>query len=134
MVTQYGMSDALGNVDLATDYNLLSSETKIKIEEEVRRIVEEGRERATKLLTSKRKELDLVANALVEYEVLTLDDVHRILKGEKLQKVSSLPEIPIKLPELVLPPGMGGPAPGSGSGASGGENSPSPGASGGAKL
>ena len=108
MVTRMGFSDTLGNVDLNTDYNSLSSETKQQIEHEVRRLVEEGRERATKLLTEKRKELDIIANALVEYEVLTLEEMQKVLRGEKLQKVSALPNIPIKMPDLVLPPGIGG--------------------------
>ncbi|MCJ1240201.1 hypothetical protein MMC14_008201 [Varicellaria rhodocarpa] len=135
MVTQMGFSDTLGNVDLNTDYKSLSSETKQQIEHEVRRLVEEGRERATKLLTAKRKELEIIANALVEYEALTLDEMQKVLRGEKLQKVSALPNIPIKMPELVLPPGMGGAtgAPSSelGAGTATGKGSSRPGGDGG---
>ena len=130
-----GFSDTLGNVDLNTDYKSLSSETKQQIEHEVRRLVEEGRERATKLLTAKRKELEIIANALVEYEALTLDEMQKVLRGEKLQKVSALPNIPIKMPELVLPPGMGGAtgAPSSelGAGTATGKGSSRPGGDGG---
>ncbi|KAL9116511.1 MAG: hypothetical protein Q9187_006965 [Circinaria calcarea] len=139
MVTQCGFSDTLGNVDLSSDYNSLSSETKQKIEGEVRRLIEEGRERATKLLSSKRKELDLIANALVEYEVLSLDEMQKVLRGEKLQKIKALPGMPIKMPDIVLPPGIGGGVPGTGPGAgvtstgSGGDSS-RPGEDGGAKL
>ena len=53
-----GMSDALGNVDFHSDYNSLSSQTKEAIEVEIRRLIEEGRLRATKLLTERRKELE----------------------------------------------------------------------------
>ena len=139
MVTQCGFSDALGNVDLSSDYNSLSSDTKQKIEYEVRRLIEEGRERATKLLSSKRKELDLVANALVEYEVLNLDEMQKVLRGEKLQKIKALPSMPIKMPDIVLPPGIGGGVPGPGPGAGvtstgSGGNSSRPGEDGGAKL
>ena len=138
MVTQLGMSDALGNVDLNTDYRSLSSETKQKIEHEVRRLVEEGRERATKLLTERRKDLEKIANALVEYEVLNLEEMQKVLRGEKLQKVSALPNIPIKLPELVLPPGIGGGGPpglgGPPSGVGSREDESEPGDDGGARL
>lgn len=148
MVTQMGMSDELGNVDLNTDYGHLSSETKQRIEREVRRLVEDGRHRATKLLTEKRKELDLVADALVEYEVLNKDEMEKIVRGEKLQKLKALPNVPIKLPELILPPGIGGQAGAGGSGSGsgtggtgGGTSSPPPttppslgGGDGGAKL
>ena len=126
MVTQCGFSDILGNVDLNSDYNSLSSETKQKIEHEVRRLIEEGRERATKLLSSKRKELDIIANALVEYEVLSLEEMQKVLRGEKLQKIKALPGIPIKMPDLVLPPGMGGGVPGAGTGAGVGRDSSGP--------
>ena len=135
MVTRMGFSDTLGNVDLDSDYNSLSSETKKQIEHEVRRLVEEGRERATKILTGKRKELDIIANALVEYEVLTLEEMQKVLRGEKLQKVSALPNIPIKMPDLVLPPGMGGGAASSATeGATEQSSSTRPGGDGGATL
>lgn len=103
-----GMSEKLGNVDLADGYEHLSSQTKQQIEAEVRRIIEEARQRATTLLTEHRKDLDTLAKALVEYEVLSLDEMQRVLKGEKLQKMKSLAKMPMKLPEIVLPPGMGG--------------------------
>src|SRR5436309_12129546 len=100
MVTQMGMSDELGNVDLNSNYDRLSSETKQHIEKEVRRLVEEGRERATKLLNSKRKELDLLAEALVEYESLNKDEMEKVVKGEKLSgRPTSIPTMPLKLPE-----------------------------------
>ena len=116
MVTRLGMSDKLGNVDLADGYEHLSSETKQQIESEVRRMIEEGRQRATTLLTERRKELDILAKALVEYEVLSLDEMQRVLKGEKLQKMASISKMPMKLPEIVLPPGMGGGSGGAGVG------------------
>lgn len=108
MVTELGMSDILGNMDFASSYEYLSSETKLKIEQEVTRIVEEGKSRATALLTEKRKELDIVAKALVEYETLSLEELKKVLKGEKLDKMTTLLQSPLKLPEIVLPPGMGG--------------------------
>ncbi|KAI4260164.1 MAG: hypothetical protein LQ352_000429 [Teloschistes flavicans] len=110
MVTQCGMSDDLGNMDFATNYNRISSETKRKIESEVRRLIEEGRARATKLLTDNRKELDIIAKALMEYEVLSLEEVDKVLKGEQLPKLTSKPSVPIKLPELVLPASISGQA------------------------
>jgi ATP-dependent metalloprotease len=80
MVTRFGMSDRLGNVDLASDYARLPTETKQIIWEEVRRIVEESKKRAEVLLKSRRKELDLVAHALVQYETLSKDEIERVVK------------------------------------------------------
>lgn len=119
MVTRLGMSEALGDVDLSDDYRELSSGTKQLIENEVKRLIGEARERATKLILSKRKELDLLAAALVEYETLSADDIQRVLKGEKLPgRITALPEIPIKLPESVF----SGPALAGGPGNTGGES------------
>jgi ATP-dependent metalloprotease len=108
MVTQDGMSETLGNMDLWSDYSELSSETKQKIEDEVRRILDESYRRAYELLTERRKDLDILAKALVDYEVLNADEMRRVLKGEKLAKLTANPDQPIKLPELKLPPGLGG--------------------------
>jgi len=66
MVTRMGMSPQLGNVDLASNYDALSSETKKLIEKEVRRLIEEGRARAEALLKEKSKELHYLAKALVD--------------------------------------------------------------------
>lgn len=82
----------------------------------MRRLIEEGRNRATKILTEKRKELEMLTNALIEYETLTKEEMERILKGEKLEKLevaqaasppsppSSAP--PLKLPEPLQTPGL----------------------------
>lgn len=108
MVTSAGMSDALGNIDLASDYSKLSSETKMKIESEVRRLVEEGRDRALTLLTNNRQGLERLANALVEYETLGREEMEKVVRGEKLpEKLKIDPEVPVKLPETILPPGFG---------------------------
>jgi len=114
MITRCGMSETLGQADLASYYESLSSETKQQIEHEVRKLLDESHQRATKVLKERRKELDIIAKSLVDYEVLSLDEVQRVLKGEKLQKLKSSPSMPIKLPEITLPPGFGGlpPSPG----------------------
>ncbi|KAK3707916.1 i-AAA protease yme1 [Vermiconidia calcicola] len=120
MVTQAGMSDRVGNVDLASDYARLSSETKGLIESEMRRLVEEGRDRAMALLTQNRAALDRLANALVEYETLGKEEMEAVVRGEKLSRdkpKGSDPGMPIKIPDagsLLPPPGIGiPPLPGS---------------------
>ena len=112
-----GMSETLGNMDYS-EYSQLSSETKQKIEDEVRRILQESYERARTVLTERRKELDLLAKALVSYEVLDGEEIRRVIKGEKLAKLTADPNRPIKQPEVKvptglseLPPGLGGPPP-----------------------
>jgi ATP-dependent metalloprotease len=114
MVTQFGMSPKLGNVDLHSDYQGLPAETKQIIWEEVRRIVEDGKKRAFDLLTAKKKELELVAKALVEYETLSKEEMERVVRGEKLpdKLLIGVPETGIKVPELPKHvPGGGVPSP-----------------------
>lgn len=134
MVTQMGMSESFGNIDLYSEYQNLSSETKQQIETEVRRILEEGRVRAHKVLIERRRDLDVLAKALVEYEVLNADEMRRVLKGEKLQKLTSLPKIPIKLPDIALPPRLGGSSGSGGFGATSGGGPSASDGNGGAKL
>lgn len=122
------MSEKLGNVDLYSIYGQLSSETKQKIEDEVRDILDQSYERVRGVLNERRKELDLLAKALMKYEVLDGDEVRRVIKGESLPKLTSDPNQPMKQPEVKvptglgelppglggLPPGFGGPPPGLG--------------------
>ncbi|KAL4947967.1 P-loop containing nucleoside triphosphate hydrolase protein [Aspergillus filifer] len=101
LVTRFGYSKKLGNVDLVSNYDSLSSETKQEIEAEVRRLVEEARQRASKLLTEKKHELELVTKALIEYETLSKEEMEKVLKGEKLEKLSLAADAPLKLPEAL---------------------------------
>ena len=100
MVTQYGMSDKLGNVDLSSNYDNLSTATKELIEQEVRRIIDEGRIRTTALLQNKRKELELLAKALIDYESLNREEAFKVIKGQKLEGKMIMPSGAIKIPDL----------------------------------
>ena len=114
MVTRYGMSDNIGNLSFGDLYDTLSTETRRNIETEVRSMTDAAYARAFDLLKSKRKELDILAHALVEYEVLNLEEIQKVLRGEKLQKMKELKSAPLQIPELVLPPPppvMGGGSP-----------------------
>ncbi|RBQ74990.1 hypothetical protein VDGD_02028 [Verticillium dahliae] len=120
MVAKYGMSDKLGSVEYNGRYRELSSETRALIEQEVQRFISEGQENVRALLTSKRKELDLLAKALVEYETLDLKEVEKVIRGDKLTDRTPSPKGPMVVPAidpLVAPPalepeeGPSGPAP-----------------------
>jgi cell division protease FtsH len=91
MVVDYGMSDRVGNVS----FNLSAREsdgpvfdkpysdaTAEAIDEEVKRLVDEVRDRARRLLTDKRELLDAMAQALLEKEVLGPQELVDIL-GER---------------------------------------------------
>jgi len=96
MVTQFGFSEALGNVDYANEQqsflgayqgqNQISPETQELIDAEVRKIVDEGYETARRILTEKREEWERMAQGLLEYETLTGDEIRKVIAGEALHR------------------------------------------------
>ncbi|MEN0041021.1 MAG: ATP-dependent zinc metalloprotease FtsH [Pseudomonadota bacterium] len=94
MVTQWGYSDKLGKVaygenqqevflghSVAQSKNV-SEETAQIIDSEVRRLVDEGHETARKLLTKRKKDLETLAQGLLEYETLTGSEIDELLDGK----------------------------------------------------
>jgi hypothetical protein len=59
-----------------------SEATVQKIDSEIRRLVEEGYEQATKILTEKRADLGALANGLLESETLTGEEIKELLQGK----------------------------------------------------
>lgn len=80
MVTQFGMSDAVGFVviDDNDDPGRLAPETRALIDGEVRRLLDESRVRAGRLLRDHRPFLDRLAAALLDRETLTREDIDRL--------------------------------------------------------
>lgn len=110
MITNFGMSDALGPVEYGRRYENLSSETRSVIEGEVRKTLKKSYEDVRVILTEKRKELDLLAQALVQYETLDKNEVELVIRGEKLPGRSIVPKGPLVLPipsDIPQPPGLG---------------------------
>ena len=97
MVTQWGMSDAMGPLQYEersdgylgygmSQRSAMSDETAKKIDAEIRKLVEGGHDRATTLLKKHRKQLDLLANALLEYETLSGDEIKELLATGKFER------------------------------------------------
>src|SRR5690606_30748417 len=96
MVTQYGLSEKLGPIAYAEDEGevflgqsiartkAISTDTAKMIEDEIRRFVTEGYDAAKRVLTERNDEWERLAQALLEYETLTGDEIFKILKGEKI--------------------------------------------------
>ncbi len=91
MVMRWGMSDKVGNIDYAEAHEgyqgntggfSVSAHTKELIEEEVKRLIQEGYEAAHKLLTDHNEEWERLAQGLLEYETLTGDEIKRVMDGE----------------------------------------------------
>ncbi|MHB1169637.1 MAG: ATP-dependent zinc metalloprotease FtsH [Longimicrobiales bacterium] len=94
MVTRWGMSEELGMVQLAPRENRYlgvagydgrqhSEATGEKVDEEVRRIIQECHDEALRLLKAHRRELDALAEALLERETL---DERQILEVTGLKQ------------------------------------------------
>ena len=91
MVTQYGMSDKLGMVTLSQQQSrylgggsslICSEATAEEIDAEVRRIVEEGHQRALQTLKENRFKLHEIAHYLQKKETITGEEFMNILKRE----------------------------------------------------
>ena len=91
MVMRWGMSDKVGNIDYAEAHEgyqgntagfSVSAHTKELIEEEVKRLIQQGYERAHQILTDHHEEWERLAQGLLEYETLTGDEIKRVMKGE----------------------------------------------------
>lgn len=83
MVTKWGMSKKLGPLHFEDDDNKLhkpfAESTAQTIDAEVRRIVDEAYIQCKDLLTEKKKEIGIVAEELLAKEMLTRDDMVRLL-------------------------------------------------------
>jgi len=111
MIMHYGMSEKLGDVFYGRD---MSPQARHTMEEEMRVIMADAYGRAAKLLTEKRVELERLAQALVKHELLDVEEIKKVIRGEELpEKTPSNPSSGISLPELEVPPGLHIPVPGS---------------------
>ena len=119
MVTQFGMSNELGNIDFINEQQTYlgpstgniqaGPETQEKIDSEIRRIVDEGYETAKKILTKNKKKLDNLANGLLEYETLTGNEITKVMNGESLIRAEDIDDIDDNdnTPSLIAVPKSG---------------------------
>jgi cell division protease FtsH len=96
MVTKWGLSEELGPLlysedegevflgrSAASQSKSFSGETAIAIDVEVRKIIDECYGRATKILEDHMPQLELMKDALMEYETIDADMIDDIMKGER---------------------------------------------------
>lgn len=83
MVTQWGMSEKLGPIHFDNDQNKFNKPfaegTAQAIDAEVRRIVDQAYKQCKDMLVAKKKEVGIVAEELLRKEMLTRDDMVRLL-------------------------------------------------------
>ncbi len=103
MVTEFGFSEKLGPLRYSeneeevflghsvTQRKNVSDATAKVIDEEIRRIVDEGEQTARDILTARLDELHALAKGLLEYETLSADEIRRIIKGERIVREAAAP-------------------------------------------
>lgn len=115
MVTEWGMSDKLGFLRYSGDQEevflghsvsqtkTMSDNTASLVDSEVRRIVDAAYVRATKTLNDKLADLHTLAKALLEYELLSGEEIKALLRGEPLLRDKDMdgpaPEIRSSVPK-----------------------------------
>jgi cell division protease FtsH len=100
MVMEWGMSEKLGRVryngneqeiflghSVAQSRNI-SEQTANLIDSEVRDLIEQGEQSARRILSENEKQLHALADALLEHETLSGDEVRGLLRGEKIVRPS----------------------------------------------
>lgn len=98
MVTRWGLSDKVGTIDYSEEdgtkfyaaQKVFSEETGKIIDEEVKRIVSEALQKAKEILADKKADLEKLAQALLEYETLSGDEIKDILAGKEIRKITQL--------------------------------------------
>ena len=112
MVTLYGMSD-LGpvqydhgqqNVFLGRDYNSasnVSGQVAFEIDQEIRKIIDQCHDEAKKIILEHKEELIKIAEALIENETLTAEQIDKIIKGEPFLDLPAAPEVKSESEETV---------------------------------
>ena len=98
MVTEYGMS-SLGpmqfehrseSVFLGRDYNQtknFSDQVALQIDQEVKKIIDECYREAKKIVSSERKLIDILAQALIEKETLTKEEIEKLVESNSDYKI-----------------------------------------------
>jgi cell division protease FtsH len=99
MIMRYGMSDKLGPRTLGRNHDQpflgrefsqepdYSEEVAREIDDEIRRIIEEAHEHATRVLKEHSDELHRISAILIERETIDKDQFERLLAGEAAEAV-----------------------------------------------
>ena len=100
MVTEFGFSEKLGPLRYSdneeevflghsvTQRKNVSDATARIIDEEIRHLIDRAEETARRVLSDNREGLDAVAEALLEFETLSGEEVQAVLRGESVVRPS----------------------------------------------
>ncbi|MBK1672334.1 ATP-dependent metalloprotease [Ectothiorhodospira shaposhnikovii] len=95
MVTKWGLSDRLGPLSYGeeegevflgrqvTQRKQMSDETAHAIDEEIRRVIDTSYERAKEILEANMDKLHTMADALIKFETIDVDQINDIMEGRE---------------------------------------------------
>jgi cell division protease FtsH len=128
MVTRWGLSDELGPLQYAEPeeevflgYSVnrtrqMSNETAQLIDKEIRRLVDDAYDKAKTCLNDNRDQLETLAQALLEYETLSGEEIKALMEGESIDRGgptgAAIPAAGSSIPKAKRkkPGAIGGPA------------------------
>ncbi len=130
MICEYGMSEKLGPIKYVEDEESVflgrdmgngrkvSDATAIAIDEEVRTLIDTCYKEAEKILAAHRNEIELIAKALMEHEVISGEDIDYLIKNGKIEKKTPVKQVTHRplpkaqskspYPQIDIAPGGGG--------------------------
>ncbi len=97
MVSEWGMSEELGPIaydepqdEVFLGYSIskrksMSDATALKVDNEIRKLIDSAYKRTEEILNTYRHELDTLANGLVEYETLSGSEIQDLLAGKPIR-------------------------------------------------
>ncbi len=103
MVTEWGMSDVLGPVLYAENSNEvflgravtqnknMSEDTARLVDAEIKRLLTDAHAEATRILQQYNKELETLAQALMEYETLSGEEIRDVIAGKSINRADQTP-------------------------------------------
>jgi cell division protease FtsH len=116
MVTRWGMSEKLGPLQYESSQDgylgmgqtmrtMASDETNKLIDAEIKGLVEGAHKRATDILKTHEDQLHLLAQALLEYETLTGEEINQLLENGKVDRPDAPrgPSIPAPVRGSAIP-------------------------------
>lgn len=92
MIKSLAMSEKMGLRTYSIEdfaNGVIGDQTKALIDDEINAYLNDSYKRAMHLLKSHRKELDLLADALLQYETLDAEEVKAVIEGKQLNKKSN---------------------------------------------
>lgn len=115
MVTEWGMSDILGPVLYAENSNEvflgravtqnknMSEDTARLVDAEIKRLLTEAHAAATEILQRYDAELETLAQALIEYETLSGEEIKDLIAGKPLNRKDQIPVPPERRTKASVP-------------------------------